>query len=63
MKKNPRLRPGSLLRRRKIVLIMKLSTIFLLLALHVSATNYAQRILNLSVKDVAIADVLRMLEK
>lgn len=63
MKKSTRLRTGNLPCRRQILLIMKLSTFFLFLALQVSATNYGQRVLNLDEKDITIAEVLRMIEK
>lgn len=63
MKKNTRLRRESSTRCRQIFLIMKLSTLFLLLTLQISATNYAQRVVNLEANNIAISDLLRIIEK
>ncbi|MGJ7032465.1 SusC/RagA family TonB-linked outer membrane protein [Niabella hirudinis] len=42
---------------------MKLSAIFLVLALQVSATNYGQRVLNLKEENISLAEVLKKIEK
>lgn len=47
---------------RKTILIMKISTFFLLIALQVSATNYAQN-LNIKGKDIALTDLFAKIEK
>lgn len=47
---------------RKTFLIMKMSTIFLLLALQVSATNYGQNI-NLKEADISLTEVFKKIEK
>lgn len=48
-------------RLRKIVLIMKISAIFLLLALQVSAVNYGQ-VLNLKENNISLNDVFKKIE-
>ena len=47
---------------RKMFLIMRLSLIFLLLALQVSAINYGQK-LNLNEKNISITDMFKKIEK
>ncbi|MBK7098172.1 MAG: TonB-dependent receptor [Sphingobacteriales bacterium] len=48
---------------KKTILFMKISAIFLLLAMQVSATNYAQGKINLNAKDISLSDVLNSIEK
>ncbi|MBO9684329.1 MAG: carboxypeptidase-like regulatory domain-containing protein, partial [Flavisolibacter sp.] len=54
---------GKRLRFRKIVLIMKLSLVFLVFALHVSATNYGQKMLSLNEKDITLTDIFKKIER
>lgn len=46
----------------KIFLCMKFSILFLLIAMQVSATNYAQQKINLDAKNVSVLDVLKTIE-
>jgi len=48
---------------RQTILIMKISTIFLLLALQVSAVNYGQSVLNLNETNISIKSLLKEIEK
>lgn len=48
---------------RKSILIMKISVILLLLALHVSAKNYGQQTINMSEKNITIEEVLKRIER
>lgn len=47
---------------QKILFYMKISALFLLIAIQVSATNFAQEKINLNAKNIAIADVLKSIE-
>ena len=42
---------------------MKISAIFLLLAMQVSATNFAQGKINLNAKDISLSEVFKSIEK
>jgi len=48
---------------KKTILFMKISAIFLLLAMQVSATNYAQGKINLTAKDISLSEVFKSIEK
>lgn len=47
---------------RKMFLIMRISVVLLLFSLQISATNYAQDLLNLKANDITIADVFKRIE-
>lgn len=47
---------------RKMLLVMKLSLIFLVLALQVSAKNYGQKMLNLDENNITLTDVFKKIE-
>jgi TonB-linked SusC/RagA family outer membrane protein len=67
--KNPRMKNDyppcckNSLCKRQILMIMKLSAVFLLIALQVSATNFGQKMINLKAQNVTVPEVLRMIEK
>lgn len=48
---------------RKSLMIMKISAILLLLALHVSGKNYGQETINMNERNISIEDVLKKIEK
>ena len=48
---------------KKTLLIMKISTLLLFLALHVSAKDYAQQKITLNVKNNSFISVLKTIEK
>ena len=48
---------------KKTILFMKISAIFLLLAMQVSATNFAQGKINLNAKDISLSEVFKSIEK
>jgi TonB-dependent starch-binding outer membrane protein SusC len=62
MKKNKRCSNNAHLRKTKIMLIMKMYLVCFLLAMQVSAKDYAQKI-TLNVKNETIASVLKTIEK
>lgn len=51
------------LRFRKTLFIMKLSLVFLCLALQVSATNYGQNTISLKEDNISLAEIFRKIEK
>lgn len=54
---------GSWLRLGKIFLIMKLSLLLLILALHVSASNFGQKMVNLKEENVKLTDIFEKIER
>lgn len=48
---------------RKIKLLMRLSTVFFLIALQVSAKNHAQEAINLKVSNASIQEIFKKIEK
>ena len=63
MKKNAQYRPLHHVFTKKTLLIMKISTLLLFLALHVSAKDYAQQKITLNVKNNSFISVLKTIEK
>ena len=63
MKKNAQYRQLYHVFTKKTLLIMKISTLLLFLALHVSAKDYAQQKITLNVKNNSFSSVLKTIEK
>jgi len=55
--------PGLLYPLRKGILIMKLSLLFLLIALQVSAVNHAQENISMKADNISLQDVFKQIEK
>ncbi|WP_300604015.1 TonB-dependent receptor [Niabella sp.] len=54
---------GTFLYLRRAILIMKLSTFFLFIALQVSAANHAQEVINLKADNISIQQIFAQIEK
>lgn len=63
MKKNAQSRQQCHACRKKLQLVMKISTLLLLIVLHVSAKNYAQEKVTLNFKGASLIVVLKSIEK
>lgn len=63
MQKNVHWGVASAMLFRRMLLYMKLSLLFLVIALQVSATNFAQKRISLKADNLTVADILNRIEK
>ncbi|HMR83075.1 MAG TPA: carboxypeptidase-like regulatory domain-containing protein, partial [Niabella sp.] len=63
MQKNVHWGVASAMLFRRMLLYMKLSLLFLVVALQVSATNFAQKRISLKANNLTVADILNQIEK
>jgi TonB-linked SusC/RagA family outer membrane protein len=63
MKKSNHFLSGSAMPLKKIILVMKLFTILLIIALHVSARSYSQKVISLDIQNATLKQVFKAIEK